>query len=171
MAFWLRSLPFSHTGRTIVSFRRKRYRINRTLRFTIRWRRKIRHLRFPKAYIKGRYRLMRRVGNMWQVKIYRRSCRVLPGKHWHYLYRGRMFRIGHLRLTARIARRTYRIRLRRRKLYARIGRRLKLVKLRFVRYIRIGRRRVPVKRRGRRYIMRIGKKWRGRLRIIKRFRE
>ena len=170
MVFWLNSLPFSHTGRTIVSFRRKRYRINRTLRFTIRWRRKIRRLRFTKAYIKGRYRLMRRVGNMWKVKIYRQWCRVLPGKHWYYYYRRRMFRIGHLRLTARIARRTYRLRLRRRKLYARIGRRLRLVKPRFVRYIRVGRRRVPVKRRGRIYIIRRGKRWRG-LRIIKRFRE
>ena len=170
MVFWLNSLPFSHTGRTIVSFRRKRYPINRNLRFTIILRRKIRPLRFPKAYIKGRYRLMKSMGNMWQVKIYRQWCRVLPGTHWYYLYRARMFRIGHLRLTARIARRTYRLRLRRRKLYARIGRRLKLVKPRFVRYIRVGRRRVPVKRRGRRYIIRRGKRWRG-LRIIKRFRE
>lgn len=170
MVFWLNSLPFSHTGRTIVSFRRKRYPINRTLRFTIILRRKIRPLRFPKAYIKGRYRLMKSMGNMWQVKIYRQWCRVLPGTHWYYLYRARMFRIGHLRLTARIARRTYRLRLRRRKLYVRIGRRLKLVKPRFVRYIRVGRRRVPVKRRGRRYIIRRGKRWRG-LRIIKRFRE
>lgn len=170
MVFWLNSLPFSHTGRTIVSFRRKRYPINRTLRFTIILRRKIRPLRFPKAYIKGRYRLMKSMGNMWQVKIYRQWCRVLPGTHWYYLYRARMFRIGHLRLTARIARRTYRLRLRRHKLYARIGRRLKLVKPRFVRYIRVGGRRVPVKRRGRRYIIRRGKRWRG-LRIIKRFRE
>ena len=81
-----------------------------------------------------------------------------------------MIRIGHLRLIARIARRTYRLRLRRGKLYARIGRQLKLVKPRFVRYIRVGRRRFPVKRRGRRYIIRRGKRWRG-LRIIKRFRE
>ena len=170
MVFWLSSLPFSHTGRTIVSFRRKRYRINRTLTFTIRWGRKIRPLRFSKVYIRGRYRLMRRVGKMWRVKIKRQRCRVLPGKQWYYLYRGVMITIGHPRLTARIARRTYRIQLRRRKLYARIGRRLKLVKLRFVRYIRVGRKRVPVKRRGRRYIIRRGKRWRG-LRIIKRFRE
>ena len=107
---------------------------------------------------------------MWQVKIYRRWCRLLPGKQWYYLYRRRIIRIDHPRLTARIARRTYRIRLRRRKLYARIGRRLILVKPRFVRYIRVGRKRVPVKRRGRRYIIRRGKRWRG-LRIIKRFRE
>ena len=170
MVFWLSSLPFSHTGRTIVSFRRKRYRINRTLTFTIRWRRKIRRLRFPKVYIEGTYRLMRRVSNMWQVKIDRRWCSVLPGKQWHYRSKRGIIRIDHPRLTARIARRTYRIRLRRRKLYARIGRRLKLVKPRFVRYIRVGRRRVPVKRRGRRYIIRRGKRWRG-LRIIKRFRE
>ena len=107
---------------------------------------------------------------MWLVKIKRQRCRVLPGKQWYYLYRGVMITIGHPRLTARIARRTYRIQLRRRKLYARIGRRLKLVKPRFVRYIRVGRKRVPVKRRGRRYIIRRGKRWRG-LRIIKRFRE
>lgn len=170
MVFWLNSLPFSHTGRTIVSFRRKRYRINRTLGFTIRWGRKIRGLRLRKAYIRGTYRLMRRVGNILQVKIYRKWCRLLPGTHWYYRYGLRMIRIGHLRLIARIARRTYRLQLRRGKLYARIGRRFKLVKPRFVRYIRVGRRRVPVKRRGRRYIIRRGKRWRG-LRIIKRFRE
>lgn len=166
----INSCPYFHTGRTIVYYRRKRYRIRRLGRYTIRWRGRTKPLRVLKIYIRGRYRLMKRRGRWWQVYLRRRWCRLIRGRRWYYRYGRRWVIIRRVRLSARIVRRTYRIRPRGRKLYVRFGRRLRLIKTRFVRFINYRRRRLIVKRRGRRVVLLYRGK-RSRPLKVKRFRE
>ena len=137
----------------------------------IRWGRRIKPLRNLKLYIRRRYRVTRIVRRQPHVRVGRRWCRVLTGKYWYYKYGKRWIKIGRPRLTARVARRTYRIRQRRRKLYMRIGRRSRLVLQRFVRYIRVRKRRVKVKRKRRGVVLRYKGRWNRRVLRVKRFRK
>lgn len=167
----LRPQLFASTGRTKVFYRGKGYRIRRVRRYGLIWRRRVRPLTTLRIYIRGKYRPLRKRRRLWYTRIKRRWVRVIRGKRiWYYRYLKRWIKIKRVRLSARVGRRTCRIRPRGRKLYARIGRRLRRLKTRFIRFIRYKGKRLRIRRRGRRVSVYRRRKWSRPLRV-KRYRE
>lgn len=141
-------------------------------RYGVIYKRKVKPLTRMKIYIRGRYKPLRRRRGLLMVRLTRkRWVRVIRGKRaWYYINKGRMTKVKSVRLTARVGRRTCRIRPRGRRLYARIGRSLRRIKTRFIRFIRYGKKRLRVKRRGKKVIVGRRGKWTRPLRV-KRFRK
>ena len=170
LSYW-DTILFVSTGRTKVFYRGRGYRIRRVRRYGLIWRRRVRPLTTLRIYIRGKYRLLRKIGRLWYTWIKRRRVRVIRGKRiWYYRYLKRWIKIRRVRLSARVGRRTCRIRPRGRRLYARIGRRLRRLKTRFIRFIRYKGKRLRIKRTGRRVRVYLRKKW-SRPLTVKRYRE
>ena len=173
--FWWKQLYiflYCWTGGSVVYFRGKRRRIRRTQRLGVRLGGRLQFIRVQKIYIRGGYRVMKRLGRNWYVSLFRKWRLLKRGKKWYYKYKRGWRRIKRVRLLSRILRRYYSIRPRGRKGYiVRIrGRRRRIVQ-KPVRYIRVGSKVMRVRRRGRRVILRYGKTRRSRPLKVIRFRE
>lgn len=164
------SFLYRWTGGSRVYFRGKRRRIRRTQRLGFRLGGRLKFVRVQKVYIRGRYRVMKRFGKKWYVRVLRKWCRLVRGnKKWYYKYKRRWEKIRPVRLSLRILRRYYSIRPRGRKSYiVRIRGRRKRIVQKPVRFIRVGSKIMRVRRRGRRITVHYGRKrWSRPVKVIR----